>query len=370
MKRRQFVAGLTALAAGSSAGAAASQFSPVRRYLDASTDNEVYCLSDPDQEAWMSFPWNRTAARRQNFVLYSLGNGAGAEDGPQIHRLDLKGGLLKPLTNLPGIFPQAFALAPDDRTLYFAAGETLYATSTGNLAKPKELHRASSPEVWSNGFSLSEDGLNIAFIDEGKVQILNTRLSGKAAVRTVAEAGAGCHQPLAAKGGGVVWRKQQGGFWVSHPLAGAKALEVVVDGPTGPLVWNPDGRSFLFLRLSQERGVANALHEFSLETKRETLVGKTSQFVHFNRNGDSSVFVGASGSKAQPYVLLMLRVTRRELALCEHKASDPSKVAPVFSPSSNRIFFQSDRLGKQAIFSMLVDKLVEETLDDEANKKS
>jgi oligogalacturonide lyase len=59
--------------------------------------------------------------------------------------------------------------------------------------------------------------------------------------------------------------------------------------------------------------------------------------------------------------LLLLRVTRRELALCEHRASDPSDVRPIFAPSSQRIFFQSDRSGKSALYTMAVDRLVEKT---------
>jgi oligogalacturonide lyase len=47
--------------------------------------------------------------------------------------------------------------------------------------------------------------------------------------------------------------------------------------------------------------------------------------------------------------------------LCEHKASNPARVAPIFSPDSQRIFFQSDRHGKPAIYAMNVERLVSET---------
>jgi oligogalacturonide lyase len=60
-------------------------------------------------------------------------------------------------------------------------------------------------------------------------------------------------------------------------------------------------------------------------------------------------------------LLLLLRVARRELTLCEHRSSDPMLVAPVFSPSSQRVFFQSDRHGKPAIYTMAVERFVEET---------
>jgi oligogalacturonide lyase len=59
--------------------------------------------------------------------------------------------------------------------------------------------------------------------------------------------------------------------------------------------------------------------------------------------------------------LLLVRAAKRELTLCEHRASDPHLVSPIFSPNSQRVFFQSDKDGKLAIYSMVVDKLVEET---------
>jgi oligogalacturonide lyase len=71
--------------------------------------------------------------------------------------------------------------------------------------------------------------------------------------------------------------------------------------------------------------------------------------------------VGASGSKASPYVVLLVRAARRELTLCEHRARDPKLVAPIFSPNSQRVFFHSDKDGKIAIYSIFVEKLVSET---------
>ena len=56
-----------------------------------------------------------------------------------------------------------------------------------------------------------------------------------------------------------------------------------------------------------------------------------------------------------------MRAVKRELTLCEHRASDPRMVAPVFSPNSQSVFFGSDQHGKPAIYSMAVEKLVSET---------
>jgi len=90
-------------------------------------------------------------------------------------------------------------------------------------------------------------------------------------------------------------------------------------------------------------------------------VAETSQFVRFRANADASVYVGASGSKASPYLLLLIRAAGRELTLAEHRASDASLVAPAFAPNSQFVIFVSDRHGKPAIYWIAVDKLVSET---------
>ncbi len=90
-------------------------------------------------------------------------------------------------------------------------------------------------------------------------------------------------------------------------------------------------------------------------------MAKTSQFVNFGFNRDSSVFVGASRNAGSPTVLLLLRVTRRELTMCEHRATDPAAVEPRFAPDSRRVYFTSDRHGKRAIYFVGVEKFVEET---------
>jgi oligogalacturonide lyase len=85
----------------------------------------------------------------------------------------------------------------------------------------------------------------------------------------------------------------------------------------------------------------------------------------FNRNSDTSVFVGASGSKASPYMLLLVRSAKRELTLCQHHSSDARQATAFFSPNSQRVIFQSDRDGKMALYSIAVDRLVEQTETEE-----
>ncbi len=133
------------------------------------------------------------------------------------------------------------------------------------------------------------------------------------------------------------------------------------EGRIGPADWSPDGKTVLYLSFPGDPTQLNSIREITPDTNTDRLVAKTSQFVHFGFNRDTSVFVGASRNAASPTILLLLRVTRREFTMCEHKASDPAAAAPRFAPDSQRVYFQSDRHGKPAIYSMHVDKLVERT---------
>ena len=92
-------------------------------------------------------------------------------------------------------------------------------------------------------------------------------------------------------------------------------------------------------------------------------VARTSQYATFAPNADASVFAGASRSKASSYILILLRVTKRELTLCEHHASDPSVVSIIFAPDSQSVIFVTDRHGKPALYRVAVERFVEETSD-------
>ena len=115
----------------------------------------------------------------------------------------------------------------------------------------------------------------------------------------------------------------------------------------------------LYLSYPEDKTKLHQLREYTPDTNEDKLIASTSQFVNFTRNADSSVFVGVSASKASPHILLLLRVTRRELTVAEHHAADPSSVVVVFSPNSQRLFYQTDRQCKSAIFMMAVDRFVD-----------
>jgi len=356
--RRNFALTLAA------AATAPAQFTPIRRYLDASTEAEVLALSDPSNASFLPHHYNRSVSSRNGFIVYSTET----TNGIQALRLDVKGGATRVVTTAAAMNPKSLALSPDDKNLYFAdAAQLVVASMSGG--KPRELYKASSPDVFHKGISLSEDGANIAIVDNNRLMLVPTSSALKSATRVVTEIPNGCEQAAISKSGQIFFRTPDKSIHLAPTTPGSKSKRLPIEGTLGPAVWNPDGRSILYLKLNMGVGIPNTLFEYSLDTDKESLVGKTSQFVHFNRNADSSVFVGASGSKAQPFILIMLRITRRELALCEHKSSDPSTVAPIFSPNSQRVYFQSDRLGKPAIFSVPIERLVEKTEQEDAPGK-
>jgi oligogalacturonide lyase len=132
-------------------------------------------------------------------------------------------------------------------------------------------------------------------------------------------------------------------------------------GGTPQVRWTAAGRSLLYLNRPGDPRRSTALREFVPEGDADSRIADTTQFSRFHGNSDSSVFIGASGSGASPYLLLLTRAANRELALAEHRSSSASLVNPTFAPNSKFVVFVSDRHGKPAIYWIAVEKLVSET---------
>jgi oligogalacturonide lyase len=294
------------------------------------------------------------------------------QGSPQAFRMDLKTGETSQLTAAEGLDGASLTFTADNRTLCYFAGRTLYATTLATL-RERPLYEV--PNDWERdpGMSVEPDGTDALFIErQGQRWRLRAAPLARAAARTIVEAPFAISDPVARPlRAQILYR--QGGAWTTYsPSDGdANGLWLVnadgtqnrrlklAAGGLGPANWAADGKTVLYLNLPADTKQLNAIRECTPDANADALVVKTSQFIHFGFNRNTSVFVGASRNAASPNVLLQLRITGSELVLCEHKASHPQTVAPMFSPDAQRVYFQSDRAGKPAIYCMHVERLVE-----------
>lgn len=275
----------------------------------------------------------------------------------QVHRLDLKMGESRQITDCSALETQSVAFLPDDRSFLFVDGQTLKRSETRG---DRDVYQ--SKDALEPGIAITDDGLS-AFVTErasGKWRILQVPLLAKGTPRTLVESDQLVQQlsprPRRAS---LLYTRADGLNLVTFD---GKVQQVKTEGRVSQVEWQPDGRTAIYLSHSAEERSQATLRETEPDPNTDRLFSKTSQFAQFARNADGSVFVGLSGSVASPLVLLLLRVTRREFPLCEHR-SQKLLVPPIFTPNSQRVLFQGDRDGKPALYMIALEKLVERTDD-------
>jgi oligogalacturonide lyase len=329
-----------------------------RRYSDPTTEMEVYRLTDPAYSSTMPAYYNRAIAQSSGWMLFCCDRGGSL----QAFHMDLKSGETRQLTEAEELDGGSLALLPDNRSFCYFAGRSLH---IANLATARERKLYEVPEGWDRGMGMSvgPDGTHATFAERrGAGSRLRMVALSKGEARTVVEAPVEMGDPIARfRRAQILYRQADEALWLVDSDGKQNRRLKLAAGRVGPANWAPDGKTVLYLNIPDDRTQLNAIREYEPDTASDKLVAKTSQFVHFGFNRDTSVFVGASRNAASPTVLILLRVTRRELTLCEHKASHPEAVAPVFAPDSQRIYFQSDRDGKPAIYCVHAEKLVEKT---------
>lgn len=280
----------------------------------------------------------------------------------QPYRMDLKTGVSRMLARAENLVHESLTLAPGERNFYYLDGRNLFEAGLSGSHR-RLVYRIADGYELGRGFSVSDDGLYGALVEQkpGNSRLLLITLrNGRTAALTESSEPISDPMPRPSRAG-MLYRKADRELWLVNFDGNQNRKLHLAAGGLGPAVWAPDGRTVIYLNFPMDTKKLNNLREATPDTNQDRLIADTSQFVGFGPNGDASVLVGASGSKASPYVLLLVRAVQRELTLCEHRASDPRMVAPVFSPNSQRIFFHSDKDGKIAIYSMVVEKLVSET---------
>jgi len=328
-----------------------------KRFADPATELDVVRLTDPTYTSLMPAPGLRSISRRQGFLLYS----SDRSGSMQVWRMDLKTGESRLLTEAKALDPLSVALHPDERGFfYFDGGALKHSLFTG--LRDSTAYTFDEATGHTGGFALSDDGLYASFgMETGSDSRLLLLNLTRRTTNELSEQHVEISEPMFRPHRAQILYRREGGLWlVDFTGKNNRRLKTVDGGEVGPARWSPTGRTIYYLHFPGGREL-NTLRELTPDDNTDRLVSKTSQFVQFGVNGDASVFVGASRNQGSPYVLLLLRANRRELTLCEHHSSDAAAVTPIFSPDSTRIFFQSDREGKSAIYRIRVEKFVEET---------
>jgi oligogalacturonide lyase len=330
------------------------------RYADPATEFPVVRLTSPDHSSFLPAPCQRAISRKRSFLIFSNDR----TGSTQLMQMFLNTGEALRLTEAANLDPSSPTLSPDDKGVFFFDGPVLcYLTLAG--LRGREVYRV--PEGWkrTRGFSISRDGSQAFLVEEkdSRWRLRTVPLAAKEGQpATVFEAPAPLGDPLPRpRHQEILYREGDDSLVLASGDGRVRRRLPLEPGRVGDAFWAADGESLLYLSLPAGPGRLSTIREWVEAAGKERQVAQTSQFASFAPNVDGSVFVGASASKASPYILLLLRITRRELALCEHRASDAALTSPVFSPDSQRVFFQSDRHGKSAIYLMAVDRLVEST---------
>jgi oligogalacturonide lyase len=316
------------------------------RFADPVTENLVVRLTSLSSANLLPSPANRFVSERERFLVFSSDRtGAYAP-----FRLDLHNGTVHQLLETAKLDPRSLTMDEGERSLFLL--------DSGALKEAPLTNKGGSRTIAEDvtGFAMGRDATDLLLVRQGRLEDVNknvvaTDVTGTCLLRP---GGKGC----------LIERGSRAGteFWYAPMGDSERKLILLAQGRVSFPFWAPDGNSILFLReVPHGEATLSEIHEVLIDNVMEQPVSSTSQFAAFSPNRDASVFVGSSRSKAQPNIVLLLRSAKREMTLCEHHASDAAAVGPVFAPDSRRVYFESDREGKPALYSVNVELLVEPT---------
>ncbi|MCC7342374.1 MAG: PD40 domain-containing protein [Bryobacterales bacterium] len=339
--------------------AALARIEPQKQvFVDPATEYQVTRWTEDTADAHLPIDPNRAQPAGDGQLLYAS-NRSGSW---QPYLLDLKRGGSQQTAEARELRPRSLAMLRDGRDVMYLDGDAVIRNEI-RRGRTRELYR--SPDGWhSTGQLLLAQDDRVAAVMERRGEV--TRIvfvdpgSGKS--RQVLQAEGGGLQPLGfhQRFGLLLLNTQH-----KPSLVGVPNAPVLPEFPKGEVLqarWDRTGHILMYLIRRQENGVERyQLMEYNLDEGTHRLIANTTKFATFSANADGSVFVGASSSKAQPLLLLLLRVTRREFSLMEHQSSAPASVNPFFSGDSQTLYFESDRLGKSCVFSVNIRGLVEKT---------
>jgi oligogalacturonide lyase len=330
----------------------------LRRFKDGATEFDVSRLTDPVHSSYLPPAHLHPISRHNNSVFYC----SDRSGSMQAYRMELKSGESTLIQHLTSPDPATLAHSPDEHSVCCFDGPSL--TYTG-ITKPQSRQIYELPKGWNRGrgFGFAEDGLFATFVEtDGSTWRLQLAGVTRQAQTTIAEAKEEISDPMPRpRRAGLLFRQQNGLSLVNYDGRDRRRLKLAPGGTIGPAMWSADGKTVTYLFYPDDHTKLHQLREHTPDTNDDKLIAPTSQFVYFAPNADGSVFAGVSSNKASPHILILLRVTRRELTVCEHHSADAASVRIAFSPNSQRIVFQTDREGKPALYAIAVERFVENT---------
>ncbi len=353
------VPGITSLFAGlGTASTPAHVASWKKTFIDPATEYLVTRWTEEAADSHLPTDPNRALSLNDSQLLYA----SNRTSGWQPYILDLKRGDSVQTGEARDLKPRSLALLRNGREAVFLDGNALIRNEI-RRGRLRTLYR--SPDGWSvtGNLLLSHDDRTAAVVERRQSVtriVFVDAASGKS--RQVLQADGAGLMPLGfhERYGLLVLNSQH-----QPALAGVPNAPRLPDFPKGEVLqarWDRSGRILMYLiRTHDGQTERSQLMEYDLDRGSHRLIANTTKFATFSVNADGSVFAGASSSKAQPLLLLLLRATRREFSLMEHQSSNAASVNPFFSNDSQTLFFESDRLGKTCIFSVSVKGLIEKT---------
>jgi Tol biopolymer transport system component len=329
--------------------------SQVRRVRDPATEFELTRLTDPASNSWLIAPPARSISNRSTSVLFC----SDRSGLPQAYRLDLKTGETRQITNAQILDRATLSYLPDEKTVCYFDGPALM---TDNGSRSKKVYQVEAGWNRLQAFAVTEDGHH-AFLAEargGKTRIrLIPVLRGNLSTVVEIDAPITFIRPRPRRAS-ILYGRPDSLWLVDYNGENHRPLRTAPGGPA-QAIWQSDGKGFSYLRIPERETELNELREHIPDANEDKKIAATSQFVTYSRNSDSSVFAGVSRNKASPFILLLIRMARRELTVAEHRARDAKDVTVLFTPNSERLLWHTDREGKSAIYSFAVEKFVEKT---------
>ena len=298
----------------------------IRRYADPLTELDVYLLTDPAHTSLLPAHYNRAITKNSGPSSSGATAPARCRPGAWTSRTPRR----RPLTDAEALDPSSLTLTPDNRSFCYFAGRALY---LANFNSPRQRKLYEIPEGWERceGMAVGPDGTHATFAEKkGESSRIRMVTLTQGVARTVVEApfvvSHPVPRPMRAQ---ILYRRGDEALWLVNQDGAQNRQLKLNSGRVGPANWSSDGRILLYLNFPEDPKELNTIREHTTDGSIDKLVAKTSQFAHFGFNNDTSVFVGASRNLSSPALLLLLRVTRREMTLCEHKSSaDPGR-API-----------------------------------------